>query len=71
MNIRVILFNGIMTALIGAMLGLAVAHIGQRAARQKIIIIGGASLGFGVGAVAAAVRQQQQSRGGEFENFDR
>ncbi len=59
MNVRVIIFSGIMTALIGAMLGLAVAKIGQRELRTKGIVIGGAILGFAVGAMHESVRQNK------------
>jgi presenilin-like A22 family membrane protease len=59
MNIRTIIFSGIIAALIGAMIGLAVARISQRESRAKAIIIGGASLGFIVGAVQESIRQQK------------
>ncbi|MGK7917271.1 MAG: hypothetical protein AB4038_17285 [Prochloraceae cyanobacterium] len=59
MNVRVIIFSGIMTALIGAMIGLAVAKISQRELRTKGMVIGGAILGFAVGAMQESVRQQK------------
>jgi uncharacterized membrane protein YebE (DUF533 family) len=59
MNIRMIIFSGIMTAIVGAMIGLAVAKISQRELRTKAIIIGGAALGFSVGAVYESIRQNK------------
>jgi hypothetical protein len=67
MNIRVILFNGIMAALMGAMLGLAVAHIGQREGRTRVIMTGGATLGFIVGVAQGFVRQQRDEGAEEYE----
>ena len=66
MNIRMIIFSGIMTALIGAMIGLAIVKISQRELRTKAIIIGGASLGFGIGAAYQAIRQEKEEREEEF-----
>jgi hypothetical protein len=61
MNIRLIIFSGVMTALVGAVIGLAAAQIGQRGFNQlkfqgqyyqdlhnKYTLIGG-SLGLAVG----------------------
>jgi hypothetical protein len=59
MNVKLIIFSGIMTALIGAMLGLAINYIGQRPERRKIALIGGSSLGFVIGAGYEAVRQNK------------
>ena len=60
MNFRVIIFSGIMSALIGAMLGLAVAKIGERESRTRGIVIGGAIIGFTLGAMQESVRQQNK-----------
>jgi presenilin-like A22 family membrane protease len=68
MNIRTILFSGIIAALIGAMIGLAITRISQREARAKAIIIGGASLGFIVGAVQESIRQQKDQIDQELED---
>lgn len=59
MNFRLMIFSGIMMALIGAMLGLAVNTISQRPERRQIAVIGGASLGFVIGAFYEAVRQNK------------
>lgn len=59
MNIRMIIFSGIMTALIGAMLGLAVNYISQRTARRPVAVIGGAALGFVIGCAYQAIQQNQ------------
>ncbi|MDJ0577615.1 MAG: hypothetical protein QNJ65_20955 [Xenococcaceae cyanobacterium MO_234.B1] len=57
MNFRTVIFSGIMTALIGAMLGLAVNHISERPSRRPMSLIVGASLGFVIGAAYQAVEQ--------------
>ena len=59
MNIKTIIFNGIMNALVFAMIGLAVAKISQREMRTKAIVIGAAALGFGIGAAYQAIHQQR------------
>lgn len=59
MNIRTIIFSGIIAGLIGAMIGLAITRISQRESRAKAIIIGGASLGFIVGVAQESIRQQK------------
>ncbi|GBF82003.1 hypothetical protein [Aphanothece sacrum] len=70
MNFRVIIFSGIMTALIGAMMGLAVAKIAQREQRQPILIIGGATVGFVIGAFQSSVQQRQKLRDEEYEESE-
>lgn len=62
MNVRLIIFSGIMASLVGAMIGLAVSTIAQREQRKPIIIIGGACLGFAIGAVQESIRQQKDER---------
>ena len=59
MNIRTIIFSGIMTALVGAMLGLAINHISQRDARRPIALIVGASLGFVIGCGYEAIQENK------------
>jgi len=63
MNPKTMIFSGIMTALVGAMIALAVAHIGHRQARPRVI--GGAILGFVIGAAQDGVRQQSKIRNSE------
>ena len=48
-----------MTALIGAMLGLAVNHISQRASRRPVSVIGGAVLGLVIGSAYQAIQQNK------------
>lgn len=60
MNIKPIIFSGIIMALIGAMIGLGVAHVAHRELRTKKIIIGGATLGFAIGVLQQAVREQKE-----------
>ncbi len=57
-----VIFSGIMTALIGAMIGIAVGEIAQRQARKKIVLVTGATLGFLVGSGFQAVQQQGKDR---------
>ncbi|MBD2773204.1 hypothetical protein ICL16_14285 [Iningainema sp. BLCCT55] len=74
MNIKLIIFSGIMTALVGAMLGLAAAQIGQRGFNQpkfegqyyqdlhnRYTLIG-AGLGFIVGVGQECVREMKTDR---------
>lgn len=49
MNIKMLLFTGIITAFAGALLGLIVAHIAERESRPKVAIVVGSSLGFTIG----------------------
>jgi hypothetical protein len=74
MNIRLIIFSGVITALIGAVLGLAAARIGQRDFNQlkyqgqyyqdlhnKYALIG-ASLGLAIGIGQECVRELKAQR---------
>jgi hypothetical protein len=61
MNVRMLIFSGIMTALAGALLGLVVAHIAQRESRQQTaIIVVGSGLGFAVGIGYEAMQQNRE-----------
>jgi hypothetical protein len=68
MNIKMILFSGIMNALIFAMLGLAINHISQRPSRRPIAVIGGATLGFVIGSAFQAI---QQNKPDEEDNIEK
>ena len=48
-----------MTALIGAMLGLAINHISERPSRRPIALIVGSGLGFVIGAAYQAIEQEK------------
>lgn len=70
MNIRVVIFSGIMTALVGAMFGLALTKISQREQRKPILIVGGATIGFVIGAFQASIREQKRLRSEEYNESD-
>lgn len=69
MNIRMVIFSGIMTALIGAVIGLGVSNIAQKETREKIVVVTGATLGFLIGSGFQAVKQQKTERYQD-ENLD-
>lgn len=69
MNFRMVIFSGIMTALVGAMIGLAIAHIAERVERKKIILITGATLGFAIGASSQCVIQRKNEIYEEGEDY--
>lgn len=60
MNVRMLIFSGIMTALAGALLGLVVAHIAERESRQKTAIVVGSTLGFAIGVGYEAMQQSRE-----------
>lgn len=62
MNLKMMLFSGIMTALIGLMLGLAVSEISQREQRRNIVIVGGGILGFVLGFTYQGIKQEKDER---------
>ena len=70
MNIRVIIFSGLMTGLIGAMFGLALTTISQREHRKPILLIGGATVGFVIGAFQESIRERKRVRNEKFGEFD-
>jgi len=70
MNFKMVLFNGIMTALIGAMIGLAIAYISEREARKNYIIVTGSVLGFVLGSFQNCIRQERDQREQEYNEKD-
>lgn len=60
MNVRMLVFSGIMTALVGALLGLVVAHIAERESRQKAAVVVGSTLGFAIGVGYEAMQQNRE-----------
>ncbi|WP_330202547.1 hypothetical protein [Cyanobacterium sp. Dongsha4] len=68
MNLKMMLFSGIMTALIGLMLGLAVSEISQRVQRRNIVIVGGGVLGFVLGFTYQGIKQEKDERQKEYED---
>ena len=79
MNVRAIVFSGIVTAAIGAVIGLAAARIGQRDFNQlrfegkhyegiqNRYVLVGASVGLAVGLGQECVRQLKAERDREIE----
>ncbi|AFY78860.1 hypothetical protein NIES593_16475 [Hydrococcus rivularis NIES-593] len=80
MNIKLVIFSGIITALLGSVLGLAAAHIGQKDFNQpryesqfysdlhyKYYGIIGAGLGFAIGVSQECVRELKAKRDKELE----
>ncbi|MBE9047026.1 hypothetical protein IQ255_21930 [Pleurocapsales cyanobacterium LEGE 10410] len=59
-NFRMLFFTGVMTAIVGALLGLVVAHIAERESRQKTAIIVGSTLGFAIGVGYEAMQQNRE-----------
>ncbi len=59
-NFRMLFFTGIMAAIVGALLGLVVAHIAERESRQKTAIIVGSTLGFAIGVGYEAMQQSRE-----------
>ncbi|MBL1209189.1 hypothetical protein [Geminocystis sp. GBBB08] len=59
MNFKSMLFSGIINAMIVAMIALAVNHISGREHRRKIVVTGGAILGFVIGCGFQCVAQQK------------
>ena len=49
-----------MTALVGALLGLVVAHIAERESRQKAAVVIGSTLGFAIGVGYEAMQQSRE-----------
>ena len=83
MNIKLIIFSGIMTALVGAVIGLAATKIGQRNFNQleyegqyykglheKYVLIG-VDLGFAVRAGQECIRELKAKTNREPEQQDK
>jgi hypothetical protein len=60
MNLRMLIFTGIMTALSGALLGIAVVHIAERESRQRVAIVVGSTMGFTIGVGYEAMQQNRE-----------
>lgn len=82
MNIRLIIFSGVITALLGSVLGLAMAKVGQKDFNQlryqsqvyqdlynEYYIFIGAGLGFTIGAGQECVRELKNKQDKEIENY--
>jgi hypothetical protein len=60
MNLRMLIFTGIMTALSGALLGIVVVHLAERESRQRIAIVVGSTVGFAIGVGYEAMQQNRE-----------
>lgn len=60
MNVRLLIFSGIMTALAGAFLGIIVVHIAERESRRPVAITAGSVLGFAIGVGYEAMQQNRE-----------
>lgn len=59
MNIKMMIFSGIVNAGILAMIALAVNHISGREHRRVIVVTGGAVLGFIIGCAYQGIAEHQ------------
>ena len=77
MNLRIVIASGIVTALVGAMLGLVASamvehsRVSQRTPNRKRNAIAGASVGFVVGAGYAALKQEGDDYFGDDEEGEK
>lgn len=60
MNLRMLIFTGIMTALSGALLGVVVVHLAERESRQRVSIVVGSTVGFAIGVGYEAMQQNRE-----------
>lgn len=60
MNLKMMIFSGIVNAGILAMIALAVNHISGREHRRTIVVTGGAILGFVIGCAYQGIAQQKK-----------
>lgn len=60
MNLRMLIFTGIMTSLSGALLGIVVVHIAERESRQRVAIVVGSTVGFAIGVGYEAMQQNRK-----------
>ncbi|MGK7909464.1 MAG: hypothetical protein AB4040_19825 [Synechococcus sp.] len=73
MNLRIVIAAGIVSALVGAMLGIVASamvehsRVGQRTPNRRRNAIAGASVGFVIGAGFAALKQEGDDYFGEEE----
>jgi hypothetical protein len=68
MNRRVVLSSGIMTALVGIVMSIALVHIAGRELRKPLVVGGGAALGFVLGSSFSMIMQQKQERSDEYND---
>ncbi len=55
-----LIFSGIMTAIVGAFLGVIIAHIAERESRRPVAIVVGSGLGFAIGVGYEAMQQNRE-----------
>jgi hypothetical protein len=69
MNLKMMIFSGIINAGILAMIALAVNHISGREHRRTIVVTGGAVLGFVIGCAYEGIAQQKNDDDYEQQNI--
>ncbi|WP_110986357.1 hypothetical protein [Acaryochloris thomasi] len=57
-----LIFSGIVTAFVGAALGVVIDHVSQTKSRRATIILVGSTLGFVIGVGYEAVQQQKEEK---------
>ena len=60
MNFRMLIFSGVMTALVGAAISGVISHVNPIKSRQPVIVIVGSTLGFVIGMGYEAVQQSKK-----------
>ncbi|NJL53450.1 MAG: hypothetical protein HC930_17110 [Hydrococcus sp. SU_1_0] len=60
MSLRMLIFTGIITAHVGALLGVIVVHIAEKESRQTAAILVGSTVGFAIGVGYEAIQQNRE-----------
>jgi hypothetical protein len=60
MNLRMLIFTGIITAHVGALLGVVAVHIAEKESRQTAAVLVGSTVGFAIGVGYEAMQQNRE-----------